>query len=394
MTISQRLMKPGRFSISLADNHPDSMAAAAALFDHIVITPTPIDCDATSDAGMLSSSIYTGVITSKPSLRTFEGADLAYWLGTDNGLGDLLDTAVALTAGTLTQWITALCPASLTLGTITDTSTTTNSFQWVTRREAIDAVCRTLSAEWRVNPNGTLDAGPKATLFVTPTDNTGVVITRKDEGADGGLIGLEGNLMVPGSDVEQYTTKVFALGSQVVAGGAVEVATATGATTYKDLRNGTVVMEKIVNSPTDPTTPLAGVAASVLGQFNQVRREISLASHTYTVTRFIHPGDEAWVFDLRAELTDPANQIEYRGELITPIKLRVMALTWPIEEGCGVYLRKSAATPTYLDLSPYIAWETGDVQWEVGAASRTIVGNAATGTAYLGDHAGVANRLA
>ena len=388
MTITQRLQKPGRFHLELRDDYPDSISQAIGLFDHIVITPTPVEASTIGDAAMLALSIYTGVVTSKPSNRIVEGADLAWWLGTDQGLGDLLDVAVSLNAGTLSQWITALCPVSLTVGTVTNTGlgTHTASYQWMTRREAIDAVCRAIGAEWRVNAAGTIDAASKTLLWMTPTATAGIVVTRKDEGTDGTLRGLEGNLIVPSSDVEQYTTKVFV--------GGPTGAASTGSTTYKDLRNNTVVMERVVDSPSDLTVSAAGVAASVLGQFNQVRREISLASQTYTVTRFIRPGDSAWVFDLNAGLVDSANQITYRGELISPILLRVMALTWPVEQGCGVYLRKSGATPTYLDITSYVAWESGDVQWEVGAASSNVGTSGVSSAAFLGDNTAVVNRAA
>lgn len=395
MTITQRLMKPGRFHIELTDNYPDRIASAIGLFDHVVITPTPVDVDALGDAAILSQSIYTGVITAKPSLRIFEGADLSWWLGTDQGLGDILNTAVSLVANTLTQWITALLPASLTLGTITNTSTLTNSYQWITRREAIDAVCRAVSAEWRVNPNGTLDAAAKAVLFATPSPSSGIVVTRKAEGVDGALRGLDASLLVPGSDVEQFTTTVYALGQGTGPAVLNSVALMDVANPYKDLLNGVVVMERIVSAPSDPSAVTGNIASAVLGQFHFARREITLASDTYTVTRFIHPGDEVYVYDLRAGLTDPANQIDWRGELIAPIKQRVLALTWPLERGCGVYLRKSGATPTYIDLTPYIAWEDGDVQWEIGAGSRLAIGSGENlGTAYLPTTAEVADRVA
>lgn len=397
MTITQRLMKPGRFHIELTDNYPDSIAAAIGLFDHVVVTPTPVDVDSNSDAGILAMASYTGVITARPSLRIFEGADLSLWLGTDQGIGDLLTATGSIITADLPAWISTLCPASLTVGTVNNAGATgnlTNWYQFVTRREAIDAVCRYFGAEWRVNPNGTLDVAIKANLFASPSASGGIVVTRKAEGLDGALRGLDASLLVPGSDVEQYTTAVYALGQGT--GPAVLNSVATDMSgTYKDLKNGAVVMARIVSAPSDPAAVTTNIANSILGQFHQVRRAISLSSNTYTVTRFVKPGDEVYVFDLRAGLTDPANQIEWRGELIAPVKQRVFALTWPLERGCGVYLRKSGTTPTYLDLTPYIAWENGDVQWEIGSASQLAIGGAENlGTAYLPTTAAAADKVA
>ena len=395
MAVVERLMKPGSFSVRLREDYPWSVAAAVDVFDHIVITPTRLDPIAgSSDADILAAAIYTGVVTSKPSPRIFEGAGLAWWLGTDEGLGDLLDTAATQSAATLSTWVTALRPSSLSAGTVSNTGlgTLSATYQWMTRREALDGVCRALGAEWRVNPAFTLDAAKSPDLFVsTPT----VVITRKEEGQDGSYRGLDGTLIVTAKDVRQYTTKAIAVAQGQ--GATVATGTSSGSTSYKDGLNNTVVLERLVNAPSDSSANASTIAAQQVGQWNQVRRELSLNSRTYNVTRHAKPGDYVYVFDQLAELTDPANQITFRGELISPIKLRVYALTWPIERGMGVYARRSGATPTYTDLTDYVEWEDGsDVQWDVGAAPRSSNDTdaaSAGATAYLGANPAVAARV-
>lgn len=396
MTITERLMKPGSFSIRLREDYPWSVAAAVDVFDHIVVTPGRLDATTDlSDATILATAIYTGVVVAKPSPRIFEGAGLAWWLGTDEGLGDVLDVAVTQTAASLSTWISALLPGSLTLGTVSNTGlgTHTGTYQWVTRREAIDAVCRALGAEWRINPNKTFDAAKAPNLFVSsPT----TVITRREEGQDGGYRGLDGSMIVTSKDVRQYTTKAIV----VAAGAGVSVATgsSTGTTAYRDGNNNLVVLERLVNAPSDPSTSASAIAAAVVGQWNQVRRELSLSSRTYNVTRHVRPGDYVYVFDQLAELTDSANQITARADLITPIKLRVHALTWPAQLGMGVYARRSTGSDyTYTDLTDHVEWETSDVTWDVGAAPRAsndVDAKLAGSTAYLGANAAVAERAA
>jgi hypothetical protein len=387
MTVTQRLMKPGRFHVELRDDYPDSIAAACALFDHIVITPTPIDPSLVSttrressgvgDSVFLAASIYTGVITSKPSRRILEGCDLSFWLGTDQGLGALMGANYTISTGELGGWVgLILAGAVLTAGTITNGSygSIEYPYNWVTRRELLDQICRIAGAEWRVNPNGTVDAAEPATLWTSPTQNSGIVITRHAEGMDGSLRGLEGSLMVPASDVEGYTTKVYAVGPNI-SGSAepFDYANASLSTPFVDLNNNPVVMERAIDVGQGVShAELQGLANATLNLNGSVRREISLGSNTYNVTRFIRPGDSAFVWDHAAELSDPANTIMYRGELINPMLLRVRALTWPVEKGLGVYLRKSGSPPSYLDLSPYLNWESEDVQWEVGAESRMV----------------------
>jgi len=395
MSVTERLMKPGGFSLKLRDDAPWSVTSAVDVFDHVVITPTALEpIGGFSDANILASAIYTGVVTAKPGTYSIEGSGLAWWLGTEEGLGDLLDTAVTQSSATLSTWVSALRPSSLSAGTVTNTglSTLSATYQWMTRREALDAVCRALGAEWRVNPAFTLDAAKSPDLFVsTPT----VVITRKEEGQDGSYRGLDGTLIVTAKDVRQYTTKAIAVAQGQ--GATVATGTSSGSTSYKDGLNNTVVLERLVNAPSDSSANASTIAAQQVGQWNQVRRELSLNSRTYNVTRHAKPGDYVYVFDQLAELTDPANQITFRGELISPIKLRVYALTWPIERGMGVYARRSGATPTYTDLTDYVEWEDGsDVQWDVGAAPRSSNDTdaaSAGATAYLGANPAVAARV-
>lgn len=397
MTVTQRLMKPGSFSVRLVPDYAFSAAGAAARFDHIVITPSPLTpIEGFSDANILAQAIYTGVITRMPSPRTFEGADLSYWLGTPDGLGNNFGQTVEVTQ-TMSAWISSILTSAgngIAAGTLTNTglSSLTGAPSWMSPREAIDWVMRATGAEYRMNPTGTLDAAKSPDLFVsTPT----TVITRHEEGQDGPLRGLDGSLIVASVDVEQYTTEVQVIGAGD--GSSVVVATATGSTSFKTFANGTPVFRRFVNAPTEASANAALIAAAQLGQWNQERRELALASNTYTVTRVVKPGDYTWVYDPVAGLIDPANQIVYRGEAISPIKLRVHALTWPIEEGMGVYLRKSGATPTYVDLTPFVEWENDDVRWDVGAAPRAsndVDAKLAGSTAYLGANAAVAERAA
>lgn len=393
--ITERLMKPGSFSVRLREDYPWSAGNAVDMLDHLVITPTRLDpISGFSDANILANAIYTGVITRKPSPRIFEGYGLAWWLGTPNGAGDLFEATSEQTQ-TMSAWVSAILAYSngLTAGTLTNTglSSLTGAPSWCTPREALDWVMRALGAEYRVNHDGTVDAAKSPDLFASASPTA--VITRHEEGQDGDHRGLEGSLIVTAKDVDQYATSVVVVGQG--AGATVVTESAVGSTSYKTFANGTPVLARFANAPSEASSPAASVAAAMLGQWNQVRRELSLTSRTHTVTRFVTPGDYVWVFDQLAELTDAANQIVYRGEVISPIKLRVYALTWPVQSGMGVYARRSGATPTYTDLTDFVEWETGEVVWDVGAAPRAANDtDAATagGTAYLGANSSVAAR--
>lgn len=377
-------MKPGQFSLRLKEGAAWSLRSAIREFDHIVVMPGPFDPNAFSNANILSAAAYVGVVLVTDSKSgEFSGAGLAHWLGTSDGLGDILDTAVTLTAGTLTQWVTALCPSSLTVGTVTNTTTLTNTYQWCTRREALDDVCRLLSAEWSISTSFALSAGPIANLFTTAPV---VMITDKPEGQDGAIRGLDGE-MHQQVDVTKYATAVIVVaqgsGSTVATG----VAT-SGATTYRDGLGNLVVMEGLSSSPTTPSASAAAAATAALAQFSSPARQVSVNSHTYGVSRFAKPGDSVYAFDLEAQLINVSQQLVYRGEVTTPITERVFAISWPVERGMSVFVRRSTGvgTFTYTDLTDAFEYEQGDVTWEVGAVDPSMSGDLTTigTTAYLG----------
>ena len=395
MTYTQRLMKPGRFDVRLKDSAPMELWNAIDNFDHIVITPNRLrPISAYSDANILAAAIFTGIVKNrKTSPASFSGAGLDEWLGTEEGLGDLLDVKVSNSAGSLSTWMTSLCPASLTVGTVNNTGTTalTQDYQFVSRREAMANALRAMGAEWRVNPNFTIDAATPANLHTNYTTPT-TVLTRRPESAEGSRVGIEATGIDVDISVTGYTTKVIVVGKN---GDGAQLATgsATGANVYKDGLNNNVVMERFVDAPTEPATNVAAYAQSVLNLFGSSRKSVELTSRSYAITTKVRPGDRVCVYDQLAGLVDTANQITWRGQLITPVMLRCLAITSPIQPGMGVYGRRSGATPTYYDLSDYVEYEDDDTVWEVGASRDDVDQDPSQlGTAFLGANGGVINR--
>ena len=395
MPVTQNLMKPGGFQVNLAANAPFEVISAIAEFDHIVVTPDRLQpIKGFADADILAAAIFTGVITTEPTSVGFTGYDLSWHLGTPDGAGYNVSGVTSRTAGLLSDWVADLCPPSLTVGTVTNGAlgTHTASYQMVCYRERLDAVCRAKGAEWWVNPSGTIDAAAASTLFVSsPT----VIITPKEEGRDGAYQGLQGSGIVVGRSVEQYITKATCIAQG--SGSTVATGTYTGSTPYKDFRNNTLSIERLVNSPADSSTNATPIATATVNAFNQVARSLKLSTKaTSPVALYAKPGDYVYVFDQVTELSDQANQVIYRGDAITPLLVRVYGYTWPITSKMGVYARRSGATPTYTDLSDYIAWEDSPVSWDVGTTPRALNDtNAATtgATAYLGANADIAARV-
>jgi hypothetical protein len=405
MPVTRRLMKPGTFSVRLHANTPYKIHGAISRFDQLVITPTRLyPIEGYSNANILSAAIYSGVITKTPSPTELAGHGLEWYLGTPKGYGPgtsgsqgLLTTAVSGSTATLSTWVTNLCPAALSVGTVTNAglSTLTDSFQMVTRREALDAVCRQLGAEYRINPNGTIDAAAPDTLFgATPE----VVITRKPEGRDGGYWGLEGTTIVKSTDTDDYVSKALVVTKGE--GSAATVTTRTGTASFRDFAGNSMHVERYIDAPTALAANASLIGDAALNKFNGERRDLRLSSRTYSVDRFASPGDNIYVFDPVAGLVDSSNQAVFRGEVMSPLKLRVFGLTWPIEKGMGVYARRptGVGTFTYTDLTDWVVWENAEVAWEIGAPRRPLVGSTPAqyegSVAYLPTTATVAARVA
>lgn len=405
MTVTQRLMGVGSWSLSLRSDTPFSVLSEIARGDHIVILPTRLDPIAGfADADVLAAAIHVGPITSMPSPFELHGFSNDWYLGTPKGYGigtsgtqGLLTTAVTGASATLSTWVTALCPPSLTVGTVDNTglSTWSNSYLGMTRREALIHVTKMLGAEYRVNTDGSIDAADPDLLFVsTPT----VVVTRKPGGRDPHITGVNGTAIVTAVDIDDYISKAVVITKGT--GSAAAATTATGSAFGLDLLGNTIYVERYIDAPDVPASNAALIGNVALAKFNAERRDLTLRSSAYDITADVKPGDTVWVYDPISGLVDGANQVAYRGELLTPLALRVFGLTWPVVSGMGVYVRHTtgAGTATWIDLNSYVVWEEGDVTWEVGAARRRLVGSKAeyreVSTATLGVNPEIAARLA
>ncbi len=353
-------MRPGTFSIGLRPTTPaltvrkiiDTIDGAGG---HIVITPGQVPAG-TSDATILGLALYTGRIEERPSRGQIEGKGVAAWLGNDDGTS-VIETAITKSAASLTTWITDLLVNGITVGSITNTSTYSATFQYVTYREAIDQVCLATGAEYELRPNFTINAAAAATLFGVPT----VVVTRKPEGVDGQYRGIEGGLLDQSVTASRQVRKIVVVGQ----GGATGSAT-NGSLLLKDKAGSAPTLTRLVDAASEPSGNLAGLATATLN-LSGVRREFNVSSTSPGVRNYVRPGSYVYVYDVDSGITDPANQIVFRGEVISPLKVRVLSLSWPIERGMGVYLRTNAATPQYTDLSDYVEFDDGDAFWTVGS---------------------------
>lgn len=193
MAIEERLVKPGSWNITLLQEAPPGELEAIILgtpdrakpdrgfLGHVLILPTHVPTIGRSDTNMLSMASYTGVLERISGGRgnpySLSGGDVSRWLDYQKITTPL---QIDEPGGTFVQWVTAIIgsmsPASLVIGTVTEPPTpvggpltwgTVGENLMMSHREALDFVCLWFNAEYRVNPDATVDAGSANILFPT-----------------------------------------------------------------------------------------------------------------------------------------------------------------------------------------------------------------------------------
>lgn len=369
MTVTEVRQALGSWELRLRETTPRSILDQINYFGHIVIVPNKVNPAEYGDA-LLAAARYVGVYRERSSSDQFllRGAGMAFWLGDENGKGDVFETPVTLNAATFAASVAALLPpgGAVTAGTIHAVAGTyTNVHRWQTSRQALDYLTSTFQAEWRVNNIGTLDAGLIPDLYVTTPR---AMIMRKASGRDLRQVALPGRLET-GRDAADFTTRVVLLaegeGDQIQTGDADIVANP-----YNDIHGNDVAFTRLI-SESDTTADNADLRAQLyLNQFSVERQTISLGTSTYDIKGDVSVGDYVNVYDPDIGLVDEAREVYWEGQPINPMALRIVEMTYPVPEGWTVAFRRNDGT--WLDLSPYYAGEEGDTTLVVGELSRSL----------------------
>jgi hypothetical protein len=370
VAVQEVLKALGSWEVKLLPGTPRDVLDRLDYFGHVAIIPGRLDPAQYGD-NLLTAARYVGVLRTRTigdDGRTaapqddlsIGGVGMAFWLGDEDGKGDVYENAVEPASASFATAINMLLPASgaVTAGTIYSVSGQyTGRHQYESPREAITYVCDTMSTtsvpvSWRVNGNGTLDAGPDSSLFVT---NPTCVITTKETGEDMFLRALPGSVDVT-RDVEDYSTRVVLLaegeGSSIATGSA----NISPATPYKDIHGNALKLTRLVSESDTATANAATRAQLALSQFTSTRNALTLSTADYDVHGSFVVGDRVWVYDPDSGLVDTSTEITFRGVRINPIKLQVAETQWAITEQYTVAYRD--ANGTWTDLTQYVEWET------------------------------------
>ncbi|MET9517410.1 hypothetical protein [Streptomyces sp. NPDC002994] len=391
MPVAEILTALGSWDLTLKSTTPPDLWDRLDHFGHVAFLPGRLDPAQYGD-NLLDVARYVGVVRKRDNSgddrRTkvieqgyeLAGVGMAMWLGDEDDKGDVYENAVTPASASFATAITALLPASgaVTAGTIHAVpGVYSGRHQYETPRSAIQYVCDTFAASagepvsWRVNADGTLDAGRESDLYVTtPT----CVISRKSAGKD--TSGLES---VPGAfgvtrDVEDFTTRVVLLAEgegESIATGTADIG--PGLNPYKNIHGGALKLTRLASESDTTVTNADARAAVVLSQYTSSQDELVVETDNYYIEGSFAVGDYVWVYDPNAGLVDTANEITFRGERLNPIKLQVTEVKWPVTEGYAVAYR--ATDGTWFDLTDYVVWDgSHTVYVTVGGFARALQG--------------------
>lgn len=390
MTVTEIKQALGQWSLRLRSGTPREVLDALASFGHVAVVPGRTDVRTVGD-NLLAQARYVGVLRGRadnPSSVELYGCGMAFWLGDEDDKGHVFVNPVAVASATFANAVRAVLPPSVTEGTlhaIPGSGTFSTVFQYQAPRTALTYITDTYSTDtypvsWRINGNGTVDAGRDVDLFRT---DPSTLLVRKSGGRDPFVRGLEGRMAL-GRDVEDYTTKVVLLAQGE--GAATVTASASQATPFNDLFGNDLNLTRLVSESETSSGNAAARAALQLNRFRNARPEVDLSSDEYDITGDVAVGDVIGVFDPDAGFMDPAVEKFWRGVPINPVALKVTELTWPVPAGWTVAYR-SSIDGAWTDLSDHYIPESGQTSIRVGDLSRALsaIGGEAVGTRPVAD---------
>jgi hypothetical protein len=384
VTVQESLNALGKWEVDLKPTIPRETLDALDYFGHVAIIRGRVDPDLYGD-NLLRAARYVGVLTGNSladDARTkipndnvkISGVGMAFWLGDQDNKGSVYENAVTAASASFADTIRMLLPTSgaVTEGTLYPVSGLySGTHHWQSPREAIQYVCQTMSTTsvpvtWRVNGDGTLDAGPESSLFVTTPTCT---VVAAGAGDDLAMRGVPGSLDLTG-DVEDYTTRVVLLAEGEGASIATGAADITPATTYKDIHGNPVKLTRVV-SESDTTSGNAETRAQLaLSQFVSPKQDLRLNIQDYDVEGTFALGDYVYAYDPDKGLLDPTVEIVFRGQRLNPIKLQVTEVSWGVTADYTVAYRTSAGA--WLDLTDHVEVSDAGTYVTVGGFTREL----------------------
>ena len=410
MAITERHMGAGNFAVTFSQEFtPTEVVEAIKEWGHIIITPQEIDIKTLTDSEIKGLSRYMGIVlnrTLEEGVVSINGQGLGLYMGDgaakgmviaeSNNIGKvrhytgttLAETLFNSTAQTNKPLGIMRDEAgnlqAITQGTINNpTGTYTGSHFVETALSALKFVSEVLDTEYRVNPNGTLDAGPSANLF----EGVGAsvpksIVVKSAYGQDPNLEGVVPQGLRTEFDATDWVSRIDFTGEVGYFKIPTDVAGEANLSSnpYKDLHGNALKRVGLVQEPAVAEDLLNSRAETILNELSRVKKVLNLDLEQYEVSGDMRPGDFIYAFDPDIGFKDTSTdataesrglyELAFRGQTINPVKVRVTGITWPIRNGMGCYFRDKDGN--YTDLTQYVNYEAGAAQVELGDVLRTI----------------------
>tara|TARA_B100001250_G_scaffold148226_1_gene127006 strand:+ start:24509 stop:28219 length:3711 start_codon:yes stop_codon:yes gene_type:complete len=403
MSVTEKLMAPGQFSLSLnKTTTPNTVINQLDAWGNIVIIPADLNVNEFSDATLLGAASYVGILYSleigDEENVMLNGQGLISYLGT----GDSTGMPIAETGGptgvrsysnaTLENVLdTTGTPKGLLRdesgnqgpirkGTITDTGTNyTGSHYTESALKAIKYVCQEVGAEFKISTTGYLSAGPSGSIFSGHTSNPTTIIVRNQTGEDPNITGLSTTSLVAQYDASEFVSKVELVASKFGFEANYGAASASS-NPYKDLFGSALKRTQYITDPQTPATSKNTRATAYLNELNELKKTLNVSLTEYDIAGDFNVGDKIFIYDpdigfvdTSADATAESRSLyetTYQGQILNPTKIRILGITWPVKTGYGVFYRKSNGS--YIELTDYMLWESGDVELEIGDVAPTL----------------------
>jgi len=374
MTITEVKQALGDWSVVLRPDTPRYLLDQITPLGHIAVLPGRIDIATTGD-NLLRQARYVGVYRGRSTDETgvtLSGAGMGYWLGDEDDKGPVLINATVVASATFPNAIRALLPPAVTEGTLYSVpGTYTGTHQYETARSAISYVTDTFGTgtypvSWRVNGDGTLDAGRDVDMYVTTP--RAILVRKDDAGRDMFLVGLRG-MMRLGTDVEDYTTRVVLL-AEGDGNTTVSASASLPVVTYKDIHGNTANITRLISEFETSSGNAQARAQLQLNRFTNPRKAVDLSSDDYDIKGEFAVGDSILVFDPDIGFTDPSVERFWKGLPINPVALTCTEMSWPVSAQWTVAFRTGAGV--WIDLSDYYIPESGSTTIKVGDLPNSL----------------------
>ena len=311
------------------------------------------------------------VRVSSDSLQIGKGQDGNFFEGYLDGM--------VITRGNAKYWDAFPLSASAPTAT-TENKTYTGKHYMESAYKSLKTICTSLDAEFKMQNDGTIDVGPRTSLFTGHEDSepTGMIV-RRLSGLDAGVKGYSGADLKTEFSAEDFVSRVELIASNY--GKEINLGQADAKDNpYKDLHGNELERIQILSENEVPDSMRNIRAEAYLNEYNKVQRTLSVGLEDYDLSGDIGVGDVIFVFDPEVGFEDTQDEatlenrdrheIAYQGQILNPVKIRVMGLSFPISDSMGVFYRNSEGV--YTDLTDYVSFESGVTQVEVGSTSPNI----------------------